>query len=141
MPRAAAPSCRNANLSSPAASDEAMQSWWMLMTDTDTVMELRETPVPQPASNQLLVRMHAAALNRVNTWSAMACTQGRHVEGHRGEGAGEVVAVGDGVTVFRAGDRIMGRCAGAFAEYALMEQAEAIAVPPTLSWEQAAGIP
>jgi NADPH:quinone reductase len=119
-----------------------MQSYWMLMTDTDTVLELRDTPVPQPESGQLLVRMHAAALNRgefvvghglhgkAGTWKAIG-----------GEGAGEVVAIGDRVTAFAVDDRVMGRCAGAFSEYALMEQAEAIAVPSTLSWEQAASIP
>ena len=41
-----------------------MQSYWMQMTDTDTVLELRESPVPEPGPRQLLVRMHAAALNR-----------------------------------------------------------------------------
>ncbi len=35
----------------------------------------------------------------------------------------------------------MGRCAGAFSEYALMEAAEAMRVPRELSWEQAASIP
>jgi len=119
-----------------------MQSWWMKMTDTDTVFDLREAPVPQPAPGQLLVRMHAAALNRgefivghglhgqAGSWKAVG-----------GEGAGEVVAVGDGVAPFKPGDRVMGRCAGAFSECALMEQAEAIAMPSTLSWEEAASIP
>jgi NADPH2:quinone reductase len=119
-----------------------MQSYWMQMTDTDTVLDLRDVPIPQPGVGQMLVRMHAAALNRgefvlghglhgnAGTWKAIG-----------GEGAGEVVALGDGVTAFRAGKRVMGRCAGAFSEYALMEQAEAIAVPSTLSWEQAASIP
>ena len=45
------------------------------------------------------------------------------------------------VTGFKRGDRVMGRCTGAFSEYALMESAEAIAVPPALSWEEAASIP
>jgi len=36
---------------------------------------------------------------------------------------------------------VMGRCAGAFSEYALMEAVEAIGVPASLSWEQAASIP
>ena len=35
----------------------------------------------------------------------------------------------------------MGRCAGAFAEYALMEAAETMLVPAGLAWEQAASIP
>jgi NADPH:quinone reductase-like Zn-dependent oxidoreductase len=119
-----------------------MQSYWMQMTDTDTVLELRDSPVPQPGAGQLLVRMHAASLNRgefmlghglhgkSGTWKAIG-----------GEGAGEVAGVGEGVTGFKPGDRVMGRCAGAFSEYALMEQAEAIAMPATLSWDEAASIP
>jgi NADPH:quinone reductase len=119
-----------------------MQSYWMQMTDTDTVLEQRDSPVPEPGPRQLLVRMHAAGLNRgefllghglhgkPGTWKAIG-----------GEGAGEVVSVGAEVTSFKPGDRVMGRCAGAFSEYALMEAAEAMMVPPGLSWEQAASIP
>jgi NADPH:quinone reductase-like Zn-dependent oxidoreductase len=114
----------------------------MRMTDTDTTLELRDIPMPVPGPTQLLVRMHAAALNRgefllghglhgrPGSWKAIG-----------GEGAGEVVAVGDKVMGFQPGDRVMGRCAGAFAENALMEAAEAIPIPVSLSWEQAASIP
>ncbi|MEO5672001.1 MAG: zinc-binding dehydrogenase [Ramlibacter sp.] len=120
----------------------AMRSWWMQMTDTASVLEMRDAQVPQPGPGQLLVRLHAAALNRgefvlghglhgkPGTWKAIG-----------GEGAGEVVAVGDDSTGFRPGDPVMGRCAGAFSEYALMECAEAIAKPDNLSWEEAASIP
>lgn len=119
-----------------------MQAWWMQMTDTDTVLDLRDSPVPVPGPKQLLVRLHAASLNRgefllghglhgkAGTWKAIG-----------GEGAGEITAVGAEASAFRLGDRVMGRCAGAFAEYALMEAAEAIAMPANLSWEQAAAIP
>src|SRR6185295_5606860 len=107
-----------------------MQSYWMQMTDTGTVLELRDTPVPEPGPHQLLVRMHAAGLNR-----------GEFIAGHGlhgksgswkaigGEGAGEVVAVGAEVADVRRGDRVMGRCAGAFSEFAVMEAAEAIPLP------------
>jgi NADPH2:quinone reductase len=118
-----------------------MQSYWMQMTDSATTLELRDSPLPSAGARQLLVRMHAAALNRgeflpgglhgkPGSWKAIG-----------GEGAGEVVAVGAEVTGFHPGDRVMGRCAGAFSEYALMEAAEAMAVPAGLSWEQAASIP
>ena len=119
-----------------------MQSYWMQMTDDSTRLELRDSPMPVAGPRQLLVRMHAAALNRgefllghglhgkPGTWKAIG-----------GEGAGEVVAEGAEVTAFPPGSRVMGRCAGAFSEYALMEAAEAIEVPPGLSWEHAASIP
>lgn len=118
-----------------------MQSYWMQMSPTATVLELRDTPVPQPAPHQLLVRMRSASLNRgefvsghglhggAGSWKAMG-----------GEGAGEVIAVGAEVTRFKPGDRVMGRCAGAFAEQALMEDIEAMVVPPSLSWDEAASI-
>src|SRR3546814_18556794 len=99
-----------------------MKSYWMQMTETDTFVERRETQPPEPGPQQLLVRLHAAGLNR-----------GEFVLGHGlhgkagswkqigGEGAGEVVSVGKDVTGFKAGDKVMGRCPGAFSEYALME--------------------
>lgn len=43
---------------------ESMQGYWMRMTDTDTALEVRQTPTPAPEAGQLLVRMHAASLNR-----------------------------------------------------------------------------
>jgi NADPH:quinone reductase-like Zn-dependent oxidoreductase len=119
-----------------------MQSYWMQMTDTDTRLELRDSPVPTPGAHQVLVRMRAASLNRgefllghglhgkPGTWKAIG-----------GEGAGEIAAVGAEVSGLRRGDRVMGRCTGAFSEYALMEAAEAMVVPASLSWEQAASIP
>jgi NADPH:quinone reductase-like Zn-dependent oxidoreductase len=114
----------------------------MQMTDASTALELRDVPVPEPGPKQLLVRIHAASLNRgeflaghgthgkPGTWKALG-----------NEGAGDVVAVGGEVREFRPGDRVMGRCAGGFAEYALMESTEAMRIPSGLSWEEASAIP
>jgi len=119
-----------------------MQAYWMQMSESSSVLELRTSDVPQPGATQLRVRMRAASLNRGEFLAA----HGLHGEPGSwkaigGEGAGEVVAVGADVTRFKVGDRVMGRCAGAFAEQALMEEAEAMAAPPELSWEEAASIP
>ena len=119
-----------------------MQSWWMQMTDSGTTLEVRDSPLPVAGAGQLLVRLRAAALNRgefllahglhgqAGSWKAIGS-----------EGAGEVVAVGADVAGFHIGDRVMGRCLAAFSEYALIEAAEAMAVPAMLSWEQAASVP
>jgi NADPH:quinone reductase-like Zn-dependent oxidoreductase len=58
-----------------------------------------------------------------------------------GDAAGEVVETGDGVTGFKPGDRVMGRCSGGFAEYALIDVREAMPAPERLSWEEAAAVP
>ena len=119
-----------------------MQSYWMQMTETGTVLELRDTSQPEPGARQLLVRMRAASLNRgefvlghglhgaAGSWKAIG-----------GEGAGEVAAVGCDVTGFAVGNRVMGRCSGAFSEYELMEMDEAIHIPEALSFEQGASVP
>ena len=120
-----------------------MQSYWMQVSDGVTRLECRDTPMPEPGRGQLLVRMRAAGLNR----GEFIIGQGQHGavadawKAIGGEGAGEVVRVGPEVTTFRPGDRVMGRCAGAFAEHALIDLGEAMAIPAALSWEEAAALP
>ncbi|HEV8094847.1 MAG TPA: zinc-binding dehydrogenase [Burkholderiales bacterium] len=118
-----------------------MRSWWIQSTGTRTELEAREGPVPQPAAGQVLVRLRAAGLNR----GEFIAAQGLHKPGAAKpagvEGAGEVAALGAGVTTVRVGERVMGRCPGAFAEFALMDAREAIPVPANLSWEEAAAVP
>ena len=46
--------------------------------------------------------------------------------------------MGEGVTAFAPGDRVMGRCDGAFAEMGCMASGEAHPVPAGMPWEQAA---
>lgn len=119
-----------------------MRSWWMQLDAHGARLEQRDVAVPQAAARQLLVRVEAASLNR-----------GEFVAGHGlhgapgswkaigGECAGEVAAVGPEVDEFRVGERVMGRCAGAFSDYALVDAAEAMRVPANLSWQEAASIP
>jgi NADPH:quinone reductase-like Zn-dependent oxidoreductase len=100
-------------------------------------LEARDVPAPEPKEGQLLVQVRASSFNR-----------GELLTGHgafdpRGkpagiECAGEIAAAGAG---FAVGERVMGRCVGGFAEYALMDAREAMRVPQRLSWEQAGAIP
>ena len=119
-----------------------MKSYTIQVQAGSTVLEPREAPVPVPGADQVLVRLHAAGLNR----GEFIAAHGLHAKSGApkpagAEGAGEIVAVGTGVAHLKVGERVMGRCAGAFAEYALMDAREAIAMPPGLSWEEAAAVP
>ncbi len=109
-----------------------MRSYFLSASGAETRLVLRDVPVPEEGPGQVLVRVRAAGLNR-----------GEFIAGHGLARPGTAKPAGNEACaeVVRTGERVMGRCPGAFAEYALMDAREAIAVPARLSWEEAAAIP
>ena len=115
-----------------------MKACWIAPSPAGTKVEARDVPTPEPRPGEILVRVRAAALNRGELLGGKA---GAPAKPGGGECSGEVVTLGEGVTAFAAGDRVMGRCAGGFAEYALMDAREVMRAPASLSWEEAAATP
>ncbi|MBD9461031.1 NAD(P)H-quinone oxidoreductase [Pseudomonas sp. PDM05] len=108
------------------------------------VLKPRQVPVPTPGAGEILIRVHAAGVNRPDALQragkypmkpGMSLIPGLEV-------AGEVVALGDGVSAFALGDKV---CAltngGGYAQYCAVPAGQALPIPEGLSWLQAAAIP
>jgi len=101
-------------------------------------------PVPVPVPAQVLIRVSAAGINFVDISQA----RGSFLGGPRPpylagiEAAGEIVAVGDGVTGLETGARVIGVsiAGGAFAEYLVLPAAAALPLPAGWVPEQALGL-
>lgn len=105
---------------------------------------ITDAPVPSPEPGQILIRVTAAGVNFVDisqaTGSFAGGPQPPYVAGI--EAAGEIVAVGDGVTELEPGIHVIGVgiAGGAFAEYMVLQAGAAAPVPPGWTDEQALGL-
>jgi NADPH:quinone reductase-like Zn-dependent oxidoreductase len=115
------------------------------------VLRLAEIDRPDIAANEVLVKVHAAGMDR-GTWHNMT---GRpylmrimgfgfrrpknHVAGL--DVSGTVVAVGSDVTRFHEGDEVFGISRGSYAEFAAAREDKVVHKPAGLSFEQAAVVP
>lgn len=109
------------------------------------VLTLQEVPTPEPGQRQIRVRVHAAGLNRADIHQRKGtypAPPGWPADIPGLEYAGEVDALGAEASRWRTGDRVMGLVGGgAHAEYLVVHEDEALPVPETLSWTEAAAIP
>ncbi len=114
------------------------------------VLELRDVATPAPGDSEVLVRVHAAAVNALD-WHYMRGdpyvarpSMGLRRPKVRIRGrdfAGRVEAVGEGVDRFRPGDEVFGEADGAFAEYVSAPAGAVDPKPANLTFEQAAAVP
>ena len=109
------------------------------------VLEVLERPTPEPKAGEILVRVHASALNRADLLQRAGqypAPPGAPQDIPGMEFAGEVAALGAGVTTWRLGDRVFGITpGGGNAEYVVSDAGAAAPIPDTLSWIDAAAIP
>jgi len=108
------------------------------------VLEVGDSPIPEPTSNEVLIRVHAAGINRPDILQRQGLypppVDASPILGL--EVAGEIVELGEGVTDWKVGDQV---CAlvngGGYAEYAIAPAAQCLPVPKNFSFFQAAALP
>jgi NADPH:quinone reductase-like Zn-dependent oxidoreductase len=120
-------------------------------SEPEGVLRMAEVDRPTVGNDEVLVRVHAASIDR-GTWHIMAglpypirlagfglrrpkyANPGRNL-------AGTVEAVGSGVTAFRAGDEVFGMATSTFAQYVAAPTARLAPKPANLTFEEAAAVP
>ena len=123
---------------------QTMKAWFTVPGPEGAVFELREAPVPAPGAGQVVVAVRAAGTNRGELIrGAQLRSAGPPANPARsgGEFAGEITALGDGVSGWKTGDRVMGRSAGSYAAYVVAPQRALMRIPDGMPWAEAAAIP
>ena len=108
--------------------------------------QVEDIPKPTAEGDEVLVRVRAAGVNKVDWMIAQGYLQGMLTTPITlgADFAGEVVEVGADVTRFKPGDEVYGFVqgqAGTFAEYVAAKENAIALKPKSLDWVQAAGVP
>ena len=142
-----------------------MKAWQLTAPAGTDALKLVQLPDPHPAPNQVVVRVRATSLN----YRDFMVAGGRYGSGLKlpliplSDGAGEITAVGNEVTRWKVGDRVAGTffqhwhsgpirrdvfdaalggtANGMLAEYVALSADGIVAIPPHLSFEEAATLP
>lgn len=139
--------------SSPSAESRTMRAIVRQAYGTPDVLTCEEVARPVPGADDVLVRVHAAAVSigdhhvvtgkpyliRLSPFGGFPRPRNR-VPG--GAMAGQVEAVGSNVTTFRQGDEVYGEAmSGAWAEFVVVPAARIAPKPSNLTFEEAAAAP
>ncbi len=108
------------------------------------VLSLSDYPMPTPAAEQVLVKVHAIGVNRADVLQRRGLypPPAGDSELMGLEIAGEVIAIGSAVVGIETGQRVFGLVGGGgYAEYVLMDYQMAMPIPDDWSYAYAAAIP
>jgi synaptic vesicle membrane protein VAT-1 len=122
----------------------AMRAIWITKPGGPDALEVREAPDPEPGAGQVRIRVQAAGLNFAEVMAAQGlypdapkppCVVGYEV-------AGVVDAVGDGVSGFEAGNRVLALTRfGGHADVVCVPARQVLAIPDAMSFSEAAALP
>jgi NADPH2:quinone reductase len=105
--------------------------------------EFRQIPVPDPGPGEVLVAVRAAGTNRGELLARPLLRSDNPAAKPMRAGiefAGEIVALGEGVSGWKPGDRVMARGVG-YTEYTVVSARALMRIPAGMSWAEATAIP
>ncbi|HLH75513.1 MAG TPA: zinc-binding dehydrogenase [Candidatus Binataceae bacterium] len=123
---------------------QTMKALYNVPGPEGAIPQWREVPIPTPGVGEVLVRIHASAINRgeLIRRPELRLDNPNAKPGRGGtEFGGEIAAVGAGVSQWKVGDRVMARAHGCYAPFTVVDQRALMAIPAGLSWVAAAAIP
>lgn len=106
------------------------------------VMKWVDVEVGAPKAGEVRIRQHAVGLNYIDVYFRTGLYPQPLPGGLGMEAAGEVTAVGDGVTAFKAGDRVayVGQPPGAYAQERVMPAERVVKLPDGIGYDDAASV-
>ncbi|WP_321942612.1 alcohol dehydrogenase catalytic domain-containing protein, partial [Burkholderia cenocepacia] len=106
------------------------------------VMKWVDVEVGAPKAGEVRIRQHAVGLNYIDVYFRTGLYPQPLPGGLGMEAAGEVTAVGDGVTAFKAGDRVayVGQPPGAYAQERVMPAERIVKLPDGIGYDDAASV-
>ena len=110
------------------------------------VLQIQTVPDPTPQSGEVVIKLHAAGVNPVETYQRAGTPPYNNVEfpwTPGSDGAGEIVEVGDDAGDWKIGDRVYvyaPRGAGTYAEMIACKSSQVYRLPDQVSFEQGAAI-
>lgn len=119
----------------------------LLLEALDADLVLKTTTIPTPGPGQLLIKIKSTALNPVD-WKIQR--HGAFIESYPAvlgtDVAGDVIQLGEGVTKFEKGDRVVFQGQyknpyASFQEYTLADEFHAAKIPANITYDQAATLP
>lgn len=104
-------------------------------------LKMQETPLPDIKETQLLIEQYATSINPSDYKKRKGLWGGKLPYIPGGDAAGIVVKIGEKVTNFQIGDRVMANATGTYAQFAVAREAVTVKIPDTIPFTEAAGLP
>ncbi|GAB2324318.1 NADP-dependent oxidoreductase [Alkalibacterium sp. m-11] len=104
-------------------------------------LQMKDIDRPALKPDRMIVQMAATSVNPIDVKRRKGLFGGKTPMIVGGDVSGTVVEVGDDVTGFKVGDRVMANGAKTYAEFVVVNPDRAVVLPDTVSFEEAAAIP